>query len=260
MELCIAKAKEYGSAVCSVRRSNHFGAASYYTAMASSQDMIGFSCTNSPPNMAPFGSRESILGTNPFSVALPAGKHPPMILDIATSNVARGNILNAAKENRPIPDGWAIDKHGNPTNDPQLALQGSVLPFGGHKGSGIAIVIDAMCGILSGAAFGRHISKLTGDTQGTGANIGHFFMAIDIAALQDVAQFKVRMDQMIDELKAAEKSAGVSEILAPGELEARKSQYNQKNGIAVSGATLKELLSLCAELSVEEHLLDSLLS
>ena len=220
--------------------------------------MIGFSCTNGPPNMAPFGSREPILGTNPFSVAIPAGKHPPMILDVATSTVARGNILNAAKENRPIPDGWAMDKDGNPTNDPQLALQGSVLPFGGHKGSGIAIVIDAMCGILSGAAFGRHISKLTGSPEGKGADIGHFFMAIDIAALQDVDQFKVRMDQMIDELKGAEKSAGVSEILAPGELEVRKTRYNQENGIAVSGATLRELLALCSDLGVEEHLLDGL--
>ena len=261
MDLVMERAKKYGCAVCAVRRSNHFGAASYYTAMAAAKDMIGFSITNGPANMAPFGSKESMVGTNPFSVALPAGKHPPMILDVATSVVARGKIINASKEGKSIPDGWAMDRDGNPTNDAKLALAGSVLPFGGHKGSGIAIVIDAMCGVLSGAAFGRHIRQLTeagmaGAEPGSGADIGHLFVAIDIAALQDVDAFKSRMDLMIDELKAAEKAPGVTEILAPGELEARKAQYNAENGITVSGATILELINLCRELEIEQHILD----
>jgi LDH2 family malate/lactate/ureidoglycolate dehydrogenase len=209
MELTMERAKEYGCAICSVCNSNHFGAASYYTTMASGNDMIGFCCTNSQPNMAPYGSKEPLIGTNPFSIAIPAGEYPPVVLDIATSVVARGNILNAAKEGKSIPDGWAMDKDGNPTNDAQLALQGSVLPFGGHKGSGIAIAIDAICGILSGAAFGQHIRQLTEEgmrgAEGKGPDVGHLFAAISIAPLQDIGIFKVRMDQMINELKSAEK-------------------------------------------------------
>jgi LDH2 family malate/lactate/ureidoglycolate dehydrogenase len=249
MDLTLARAKEIGCAICSVRNSNHFGAASYYTTMASRIDMIGFCCTNSPANMAPYGSKNSMIGTNPFSIAIPAGEYPDVVLDIATSIVARGNIINAVKEGKPIPDGWAIDKEGYITNDAELALQGSVLPFGGYKGSGISIMIDAICGVLSGAEFGKHILKSAGEASISGKNrgsgIGHLFLAIDISPLQEINLFKSRIDQMISEIKSAELAPNASEILVPGELEVRNFQNSKQSGILLSEATISELTELC---------------
>lgn len=257
MRLAIEKAKQNGVCLGSVCHSNHFGAASYYTLMAAERDMVGFCCTNSPPNMAPYGSREPMLGTNPFSTAVPAGQYPPMVLDIATSVVARGNILNAAKNGRSIPAGWAIDREGNPTTDAQKALQGAVLPFGGHKGSGIAIIIDVLSGILSGAAFGRGIRQLTPEGMkdgGTGADIGHLFLALDIYAFQDPDEFKARMDRLITELKQAERTPETREILYPGELEQRRMAENLNLGIPVGQGTYQELMALCSSLGLSESL------
>lgn len=255
MRLAIQKAKETGVCLGTVCHSNHFGAASYYTQMAAEQDMIGFCCTNSPPNMAPFGSCEAMLGTNPFSVAIPAGQFSPVVLDIASSVVARGNILNAAKNEKSIPLGWAIDQNGNPTTDAEQALQGAVLPFGGHKGSGIAIVIDILSGILSGAAFGSHIRQLTQQSKknvGEGADIGHVFLAVNISPFQEPATFKTRVDQMIMELKNAKKAPGVQEILYPGELEQHRAEESCRLGIWVGQGTYQELLKLCSSLGLLE--------
>lgn len=240
MELAIAKAGKTGTGFGSVAHSSHFGAASFYSMMAASKGMIGFCCTNGPANMAPFGSREPMLGTNPFSVAVPTASFGPVVLDIATSVVARGNILNAAKDGKPIPEDWAIDQDGNSTTDPAAALKGAILPFGGHKGSGIAIMINVLSSILSGSQ--------------DGSKIGHSFLAIDIKALQDLNQFESSMDTMIEELKSAKKAQGVKEILYPGELEARRCEESKRSGIPISEGVYKELSDVCSSMNLLQEL------
>src|SRR5690606_37104179 len=145
---------------------------------------IGISATNTAPSMAVWGSREPAVGTNPIAFGMPAGRYPPYILDIATSVVARGKIVEKSKRGEAIPPGWALDRDGQPTVDSVAAANGVVLPFAGPKGSGLAVIVDVLCGVLSGAAFGSLIGNLYSDFSNE-QNIGHFFMAIDIAALRD---------------------------------------------------------------------------
>ena len=153
MERCIAKAKETGCCFASVHSSNHFGTAAYYTRLAAAQDMIGFACTNLKGKIAPFGSAEPYMGTNPISVAAPSDDLP-VVLDMAPSVVALGKLILAQKLGKSIPEGWALDKDGRPTTDPAAGRAGSLVPIGGAKGSGLAIMVDVLCGILSGGPYG----------------------------------------------------------------------------------------------------------
>ena len=152
MERCIAKAKETGCCFASVHSSNHFGTAAYYTRLAAAQDMIGFACTNLKGKIAPFGSAEPYMGTNPISVAAPSDDLP-VVLDMAPSVVALGKLILAQKLGKSIPEGWALDKDGRPTTDPAAGRAGSLVPIGGAKGSGLAIMVDVLCGILSGRSW-----------------------------------------------------------------------------------------------------------
>ena len=240
MRMCIDKAKGGGIAMCSVRAGNHFGIASYYTLQAAAEDMIGYACSNAPATMAPWGGITPMLGTNPFSMSVPAGRHHPIVLDSASSIVARGKINLAEIENRSIPLGWAIDSKGHPTTNATEALKGSVLPFGEHKGYGIALMIDILCGILSGASYGRHLGPLWNNSE-THQNLGFFLFAINIAMFCDVSIFKRRIDQMIDEIKASAPAPHSDEILVPGEIELRNEQYNRKYGIIVGPGVLRDL-------------------
>ena len=156
MERCIAKAKETGCCFASVHSSNHFGTAAYYTRLAAAQDMIGFACTNLKGKIAPFGSAEPYMGTNPISVAAPSDDLP-VVLDMAPSVVALGKLILAQKLEKSIPEGWALDKDGRPTTDPAAGRAGSLVPIGGAKGSGLAIMVDVLCGILSGGPYGPHL-------------------------------------------------------------------------------------------------------
>ena len=144
MERCIAKAKETGCCFASVHSSNHFGTAAYYTRLAAAQDMIGFACTNLKGKIAPFGSAEPYMGTNPISVAAPSDDLP-IVLDMAPSVVALGKLILAQKLEKSIPEGWALDKDGRPTTDPAAGRAGSLVPIGGAKGSGLAIMVDVLC-------------------------------------------------------------------------------------------------------------------
>ena len=154
MQLAIAKAESAGVGFVTVRNSNHYGTAAYYAMMALAHDMIGVSITNSPPLMAPWGGRKGFLGTNPLSIAVPAGEERPFVFDMATSVVARGAVILAAKRGDAIPPTWAMNKDGEPTTDAKAALEGAVLPLGGHKGFGLAMAIDILAGVLAGGPFG----------------------------------------------------------------------------------------------------------
>ena len=248
MAKAVELAKVHGIGMCAVRRSAHYGMASYYPMLAAKEGMIGFSCTNGVPNLAHFGSREGMLGTNPFSMAVPVKGEQPLVLDVACSVTARGNISNCKKEGKQIPLGWAIDADGNPTTDPDKALVGAVLPFAGHKGSGIAIMVDILCGILNGGVASKHVRE----DKSCGPNVGHTMIAIDIAAFDDPEAFDARVKAFMQELKQAEKAPGVEQILLPGELEAQRSQYNEANGIKMGRGAFTELYETCKEYGITD--------
>jgi LDH2 family malate/lactate/ureidoglycolate dehydrogenase len=250
MDRCIDHAKSAGTAVCSVKHGNHFGIASFYTMRAVKKNMIGFAASNNPPNMAPWGGRKAMIGTNPFSIAVPAGKHDPMILDMSSSIVARGRINVAEIEGREIPAGWAIDKDGRPTTDATEALAGSVLPFGQHKGYGIALMIDALCGILSGAAFGAHVGQLW-NNDSSKQNLGMYFAAIDVAAIDEPAEFGKRIDLLIDELKDSPPADDGGQVLVPGEIESRNEAEIRAAGIPVGPGVFRDLEQLAADLDLQ---------
>jgi LDH2 family malate/lactate/ureidoglycolate dehydrogenase len=240
LDLGLDKAKESGGVSVGVKHSNHYGAGAYYVQRAVARDTIAFAYSNAPPTMAPWGGVDPYVGTNPYAYGVPAGEHRPIILDMATSIVARGKIILAAERDEQIPEGWAVDKHGNPTTDAQKALEGSVLPFGGPKGYAISLMIDIMAGALTGAGFGPRVNSLY-DNFDEPQNVGAFFQLIDIGHFVEPATFKARIDRMIEEIKSSRKAAGAEEIFLPGEIEYRKEQQRRASGIPVGAETVAEL-------------------
>ena len=255
MDLCIERAKKTGVAVASVRNGTHFGIAAYFAMRALPENMIGISLTNAPPTMAPWGSISPIIGTNPICFAIPASKHPPIVLDEATSVVARGKINLAEIENIPIPDGWAMDKDGNPTNNATEALAGSVLPFGTYKGSGLSIIVDILCAMLSGAQYGTHIGNLYANGE-TKQNLGYFFCAMDIAAFTNPEIFASRVDQMIEEIQASKKAPGVEQVFVPGEIEWNNEKISRTEGLPIGPGVIADLEKLCEKYQTQMKPMD----
>ncbi len=241
METCIAKARESGCCFATVKNSNHFGTAAYFTRLAAAQDMLGFACTNLKGKIAPFGSAEPYMGTNPISVAAPSDGLP-VVLDMAPSVVALGKLILAQKLGKSIPLGWALDKDGNPTTDPAAGRAGSLVPIGGAKGSGLAIMVDVLCGILSGGPYGPHLHDLYVMDEPQG--VSHFVGAIDIAHFIEPSAFKSALSAMAGEIKALKKVEGVEEIFLPGERSGRNAAENTDGGIEVPQPVYEELLSL----------------
>jgi LDH2 family malate/lactate/ureidoglycolate dehydrogenase len=248
MEVAIGKARETGVSCVSVRNSNHFGTCAHYAMMALPHDMIGLAYTNASAAIAPTGGAEKMLANNPWSIAVPAGERFPVVLDMANSVVARGKIRQAAKEGRSIPPDWAVDKDGIPTTDPEAALKGFLLPVGGYKGYGITLMVDLITGVLANSSYGPRVKGL--DIVEAIGGVGHTFMAIDIAAFDEVAAFKARMDAYIDEIKGSKKAKGSAEIYLPGELEYLKVQERQRTGIPLHVNIVRDLQKIAAELGV----------
>lgn len=177
-ERAIDMAKEHGSAFVGVNNSNHCGAMSVYCTHAAQQGLIMMALTNSPPGIPPWGGRKAYLGTNPIAWGIPRGSDKaPLIVDMATSIVARGNIIEANRVGQPIPMGWAIDASGHPTTNAQEALQGAILPMAGPKGYALALIVEILSGVLTGAGFGPGVQNPYADSSGP-SNVGHFFCLI----------------------------------------------------------------------------------
>ncbi len=242
MERAIEMARETGSGTVFVNNSNHPCQIGQFVRQATDSDMVGFSITNSNARIPPWGGYDPYLGTNPLAVGVPT-KEGPIILDMATSVVASGKIMLASKLRKSIPIGWALDKDGNDTTDPNKAIEGSLLPFGGVKGYGIALFVDILSGVLSGSAFGSHISNIAKDFENP-QNIGHMLMAIDISKVMDVEEFKSRMGIMIQDIKTSRKRLGVDELYMPGEIEQLNHQRSGTEGIRLSTKTVDELNTL----------------
>jgi LDH2 family malate/lactate/ureidoglycolate dehydrogenase len=250
LEKMIPKARRNGVAAATIRNSQHFGALSYYCNLAAKQDMILFATTNCEPAMSPEGACQAFFGTNPIAASFPTGKGWPVKIDLATSVVARGNIIAAQKKGQPIPSGWALTLEGEPTTDAAAALAGTVLTMAGHKGYALALMVEVFSSVLSGAAIGPAIGSMYKNMDRK-QDVGHFFCLFDIAAFMDVAEFKRRLDKAINDIKSCRKRPGVNEILVPGERSHLKALQNIAEGIFIDEATRKELKILCGELRVK---------
>ena len=246
----IRRAKAHGIGAVAVRNSNHFGTAMYYTLMAPPEGCIMFLSTNASPAMAPWGGRQKSVGNNPWSWSAPAGRHAPLVLDIANTAVARGKIYLARQNGTAIPPGWAVDARGVPTTDPEAALAGIIQPMAGHKGYAISVVMDMLSGILSGSAWGPGVFGPYQAEKRSGA--GHLLIALDVEVFQPLADFNARMEAMIAGLKAAPLADGTDEIFYPGELEARNDARNRRDGLTLPADTLADLAKLATELGIAE--------
>lgn len=254
LDLLIERARTTGVAAATIRNSQHFGSLSSYCGRAAKQDMILLAMSNGEPAMAPAGGCEPFFGTNPIAASFPTGKGFPIKIDLATSLVARGNIIAAQKKGESIPAGWALDPDGNPTTDANAALLGTVMTMAGHKGYALALLVEMLTGVLSGAAVGSAVGSMYKNMERK-QDVGHFFCVLNIAAFMDVAEFKRRIDSAIDAIKASRRRSGVEEILVPGERSHRTTQENLRTGVRVDAATIRELETLCRELGVPFTLL-----
>jgi LDH2 family malate/lactate/ureidoglycolate dehydrogenase len=244
MNLCITKAKRTAIAMAGVCNSSHFGAAGYYARMAAEQDLIGFATSNSYPVMAPPGSITRTHGNNPFSFAIPAGERPPIVLDMATSVVSQGRIKKYAEERLRLPLGWAQDREGKPTDDPEAVFLMLPVGEGGYKGYGLAVVMDALAGVLTGSLFARNFISGPGSR-----GCGHFFIALDPKLFLPLDDFKKRMDEMIGQIKDAKLPEGSTEpIYFPGERGFARKEKRLKEGIPISASTVKLLDRLSDDL------------
>lgn len=235
----IRRAKQHGVASIAIRNSNHFGTCMYYTRMAAEQGCVMMLMTNGGPAIAPWGGRKKVIGTNPWSISAPAGKRPPLMMDMAITGVARGKIYLARQRREQIPLGWALDADGAPTTDPQKAIDGIILPMAGHKGYAIGTIVDMLAGVLSGSSF---LSAVNGPYKADlKSGAGHFITAYDIEAFMPLAEFHARMDAFLGEIKSVPLAQGVDEIFYPGEMEARADARQRKEGIELPDDTLAEL-------------------
>ena len=248
MEIAIRKAGEAGVSYVAVNHSNHFGAAAFYPMMALDHDMIGLAFTNASPRLASTGGIERLFGNNPWCVAVPAGKRPPVVLDMANSLVAAGKIRILQKEGKPVPEGWALNEFGEPTTDATAALKGILLAIGGYKGYGITLMVDLLTGVLTDSNYGPRVRGLDQDVEPSGT--AHSFMAISLAAFTDVAAFKARMDAYIDEIKSSKKARGSEVIYVPGEPEHKRVQERMEKGIPLQAKVAAELRALGKDLGI----------
>jgi LDH2 family malate/lactate/ureidoglycolate dehydrogenase len=240
MGISIGKAKEFGIGCCLVRNTNNIGMLSVYTLMAAEQKTVGIVMGNAAAAMSPWGGVEPFFGTNPLSISVPgeAGA-PPVVLDMSSTMVARGKIRRADRLKESIPPGWAFDETGTPTTDPAEALKGTLMPIGGPKGYGLALMIDVLAGLLSGSQYGpqiRTFHQLEGPT-----GVGVFTLAIEIERFMPLGQFTALFRTYLASVQSSRKAKGVSRIYLPGEIEYDKEQQSLSEGIEVSPATAGKL-------------------
>ena len=261
MKVAIEKAAIYGSGWVAVKNSNHFGIAGYHALMAVEQDMIGISMTNASPLVAPTYANERLLGTNPMCYAFPAGKYPPVVVDMATAAAANGKLEIASRANQPIPDGWAQDKDGKGSTDPnELKSGGSLLPLGSdkdhgsHKGYGLSATVDILSAVLSGANYGPwvppFVAFLDPPTDPVGEGIGHFLGAMRVDGFRPAADFKNHLDNWIERFKSAKTVDPDKHVIIPGEPEYAFEQERAVSGIPLIDVVVEDLNVLADKLGI----------
>jgi len=244
MHLALDLAADCGVGTVGVRDSTHFGIAAYYAMLALPRDCIGIAFSNAGPEIAPWGGTRATVGTNPWAVAVPAGDERPVVLDMANSTSGKGMIGWYLREGRSIPADWAIATDGRPTTDAAAGMEGTLFPLGGAKGYGMAVIVDALTGVLTGSAFGA--ACFGAEWQ----NVGHLLVAIDVSRFMPVAEFKARMDALIREIRSSPLADGVDTIRLPGELEYLRAEERRRTGVPIELGRLEALQALGEELGV----------
>ncbi|MGC8837564.1 MAG: Ldh family oxidoreductase [Anaerolineae bacterium] len=264
MRLALEKAAAYGTGFVAVRNSNHYGIAGYYAMMALERGMIGLSMTNADVLVVPTFGRKAMLGTNPISVAAPAGEERAFVLDMATSTVPRGKLEVYERQGKEMPLGWATDETGRATTDPARVLRnlaerrgGGLLPlggegelFGGHKGYGLALLVDILAGVLPGAGYADTLYPKAPDGRPLPANVGHFFGALRVDAFRPLDEFRRTMDDLIRRLKDSPKAEGQTRIYIHGEKEFEAKEERLRNGIPLGPKVAETLRGIAQELDV----------
>jgi ureidoglycolate dehydrogenase (NAD+) len=240
MNFAIEMAKENGVGMVTAINSSHCGALSYFVQQAAKQNLIGIAMTHTDKIVVPFGGKDAFLGTNPIAYGIPAKRNKPFILDMATSNVALGKILQHKEEGKTIPSGWGVDEQGECVTDPEKVV--SLTPFGGPKGYGLSLIVDIFSGLLAGAAFGPHIRKMYDDLDKK-RKLGHYFCAINPAFFTDAEAFLENIDRMLDEVRQVPPAPGFSKVLVPGDIEQMEEEKNLKDGITIASTVYHYLIN-----------------
>lgn len=262
MDIAIERAKAYGSGWAAIQNSNHFGIAGYHAMKALPQDMIGMAMTNATPFIPPTHSKQAMLGTNPISYAFPTKKEKPLVIDLATSSVARGKIEIARREGKEIPKGWIIDKNGKTSQNVDelkdggmLTPLGSLEELGSHKGYALGSLVDIMSGVLSGANFGKwvppFVSYLPLLPNLPGKGLGHFVGAMEVDGFRSVDEFKTSMDLWINSFKSADRVNENQSVYVPGEKEFDMEEKRKKTGIPLNIKVLEDLERLEKKFSIK---------
>lgn len=253
MTRAIEMAETDNMAAVGVIRSNHFGAAGIYARMATEKGMIGICMANVVQNMVTPGASKPVVGNNPMAVAVPTFGDFPFVLDIALSAVAGGKLLMASRKKEKIPTDWATDKDGRPTDDPDKAFAGYLLPMAGHKGFGLALAVDILCGVITGGAFldkMKGMYKYPDDPSLT----GHFMIVINPLSIMTREEMKERMAAFVSVLKSTPMWDSSKEMLLPGEIEYRTALQRQKHGIPIPPSLYDELNALAASIGISNRL------
>jgi len=243
MTLAIKKARTFGIGGCLVRNTNNIGILSYYTIKAAREGLVGIVMSNAAPAMSPWGGAEAFFGTNPLSIAVPSGEDKGVVvLDMSSTLVARGKIRKAERSKEEIPLGWAFDEEGSPTTDADRALKGTLMPIGGAKGYGLALMIDIIAGLLSGASYGPGVitfHELKGPT-----GVGVFTLALDIERFMPFKRFQELIGGHLASIKSSRKAKGVLRIYLPGEIEEEKELETRRRGVEIASASVEKLNKL----------------
>jgi LDH2 family malate/lactate/ureidoglycolate dehydrogenase len=249
-EVAMEKARAQGVGWVGAFNSNHAGPASLYARMPLRHDMIGiYAAVGSANHLPPWGGVDMLLSTNPIAIGVPSGRRPPIVLDMATTVAAYGKVKTYLMQGKTMPEGWMIDREGKPLTDPKRAHEGFLLPIGGPKGYGLALMLGILAGTLNGAAFGRDVIDFNADMVSR-TNTGHFIIAVDIAAFGDVETFKATIDRVWEEMKSSALMPGFEEILLPGERTERVHQDRAANGIPIVPELDRTLAKVAEELGI----------
>jgi L-2-hydroxycarboxylate dehydrogenase (NAD+) len=250
-ERAIEKAKTAGVAWVGAKWSNHAGPASLYSNMPLAHNMIGvYMAVGSANHLPPWGGIDMLLSTNPLAVSLPAGEgEAPIVLDMATTVAAYGKVKTKAQRGETMPEGWMIDREGKPLTDPRRANEGFLLPIGGYKGYGLALIIGLLCGTLNGAAMGKDVVDFNADDKSV-TNTGHSIVAINVEAFMPLAEFRKQVDVLVRDLRASKRMPGVERIRMPGEGSWSARLANEKGGVPLPPALLQALDALATELRI----------